>query len=124
MNLATLLAIRNRQQKVPPEVALKRIEAGYLRLCSRFSPVYQQTSPWYVGDSIKPYMFGPFRKTKNKMLEILMREWACDDTLDTVDVKSLEELLLAARTPVPVGDYLEDCTCTHCNESYTHCNDS
>jgi len=116
MNLATLLAIRNRQ-KVPPKVALKRIEAGYLRLCSRFSPVYQQTSPWYVGDSIKPYMFGPFRKTKNKMLEILMREWACDDTLDTVDVKSLEDLLLAARTPVPVGDYFRGL------HMHTHCND-
>ena len=109
-----LLALRPRPKRVPSKVALRRIEAGYLRLRSRFSPIYQETSPWYVGDSIKAYLFGPFRKKKNGMLEILMRQWVVDETLDTVDVERLEAILLAEKTPVPVGDFLDDCT--HCKK--------
>ena len=56
----------------------------------------------------------PVSQKKNGMLEILMRQWVVDETLDTVDVERLEAILLAAKTPVPVGDFLDDCT--HCKK--------
>ena len=68
-----------RDCKITP--SLKRAKKGYILHLKRFSKIYAQTSPWYVGDTLDAYITA-HRKKRNYLLEQLIAKWAVDLRLE------------------------------------------
>lgn len=74
-----LAIVTKKNMQVLP--SLDRAKKGYVLHRKRFSDAYAQSSQWYVGDTLDPYIVA-HRKKRNYVLESMMAEWAVDIRLD------------------------------------------